>query len=130
MEKSCNSGSAQSRGEKRQWPRLHLKLNVEFIAEAHGSQRLIGSGTTDNVSAGGLYFHTADWTELRPGQDLQLHLSGLSGYDSGPLFRSLRGKATVLRVDDLKSEDGGFGKMGVAVRFDERPRVDVYRLSA
>lgn len=130
MEKSGNSGSAQSRAEKRQWPRLHLKLNVEFIAEAPDDQRFNGSGTTDNVSAGGLYFHTADWTDLRPGQDLQLHLSGLSGYDSGPLFRSLRGKATVLRVDDLKNEDSGFGKMGVALRFDERPRVDVYRLSA
>jgi hypothetical protein len=130
VEKSGNSGAAESRGEKRQWPRLHLKLNVEFSAEVSSKQRLSGSGTTENVSAGGLYFHTADWSELQPGQDLQLHLSGLSGYDSGPLFRSLRGKATVLRVDALKDENTGFGKVGVAVRFDERPRVDVYRLSA
>ena len=125
-----NSLSAEDRGEKRQWPRLHLKLNVEFSAEASEKQRFSGTGTTDNVSAGGLYFHTADWTDLQPGQDLQLHLSGLSGYDSGPLFRSLRGRATILRVDKPEDEDDGFGKMGVAVRFDERPRVDVYQLSA
>ena len=130
VERSGNSASADSRGEKRQWPRLHLKLNVEFSAEASSRQSLSGSGTTANVSAGGLYFHTADWGDLQPGQDLQLHLSGLSGYDSGPLFRSLRGKATVLRVDSLTDEGNGYGKMGVAVRFDERPRVDVYRLSA
>jgi PilZ domain len=130
VEKSGNNGSAAGRGEKRQWPRLLLKLNVEFSAEALQQERISGTGTTENVSAGGLYFRTTEWRDLHPGLDLQLHLSGLSGYDSGPLFRSLRGKATVLRLDMPEKQDNGYGKVGVAVRFDERPRVDVYRLSA
>jgi hypothetical protein len=131
VEKPGNNGSAASRAEKRQWPRLHLRLNVEFsAAEEADAARLGGTGTTDNVSAGGLYFHTTDWKDLHPGLDLQLHISGLSGYDAGPLFRSLRGKATVLRVDVPQDQDAGYSKAGIAARFDERPRVDVYRLSA
>jgi hypothetical protein len=118
VETSGNNGTAGGRAEKRQWPRLHLRLNVEFAAEAEEAQRVGGTGTTDNVSAGGLYFHTADWKDLRPGLDLQLHLSGLSGYDAGPLFRSLRGKATILRVDVPQGQESGFSKAGV------------YRLSA
>ncbi len=131
METPGNNGTAEGRHEKRQWPRLHLRLNVEFAeSEAREAEHVSGTGTTDNVSAGGLYFHTADWKGLRAGLDLQLHLSGLSGYDAGPLFRSLRGKATILRVDVPKDENSGYSRAGVAARFDERPRVDVYRLSA
>jgi hypothetical protein len=130
---SERNGTAEGPAEKRQWPRLHLKLNVEFsaaVGEMGANERPGGTGTTDNVSAGGLYFHTPDWKGLQPGVDLQVHLSGLSGYDAGPLFRSLRGRATILRVDLPKEQNGGFSKAGVAARFDERPRVDVYRLSA
>jgi hypothetical protein len=116
--------------ERRQWPRLNLKLNVQFAAEAPQEEGVDGTGTTANVSAGGLYFNTANWKGLEPGQNLQLHLSGLSGYDAGPLFRSLRGKATVLRLDIPGNEETAYSRVGVAVRFDERPRVDVYSLSA
>lgn len=131
VETPGNNGTAEGRAEKRQWPRLHLRLNVEFAgAETEQVEHVSGTGTTDNVSAGGVYFHTADWRALRTGLDLQLHLSGLSGYDAGPLFRSLRGKATILRIDVPKDENAGYSKAGVAARFDERPRVDVYRLSA
>ena len=121
---------ADSRSEKRQWPRLNLKLNVEFVANAPDEQRVGGTGTTANVSAGGLYLNTTDWRQLSLGQHLQLHLSGLSGYDAGPLFRSLRAKATVLRLDIEENGETAYSKVGVALRFDERPRVDVYRLSA
>ncbi len=131
VETPGNNGTTEGRAEKRQWPRLHLRLNVEFAgAETKKIEHVSGTGTTDNVSAGGVYFHTADWRELQPGLDLQLHLSGLSGYDAGPLFRSLRGRATILRVDVPQDQEGGFARAGVAARFDERPRVDVYRLSA
>ena len=115
--------------ERRQWPRLELKLNVEFVAR-NGKPKLTGSGTTANVSAGGVYFVTPDWEDLSPGQDIRVHLSGLSGYDLGPLFRSLRGKATIVRVEPPEEEEATYARAGVAARFDERPRVDVYRFSA
>jgi len=121
---------ADKRTEKRQWPRLNLRLNVEFIADTPDEGRVSGTGTTANVSAGGLYFRTADWRHLQLGQNVQLYLSGLSGYDAGPLFRGLRGKATILRLDIPENGDAAYGRVGVALRFDERPRVDVYRLSA
>ncbi len=115
--------------DRRQWPRLQLKLNVEFVAE--GEQRQVsGAGTTANVSAGGLYFVTSEWQALEPGQSVRLRMSGLSGYDFGPLFRSLRGKATIVRLEPAERETPSPNKAGVAVRFDERPRVDVYRFSA
>lgn len=114
--------------ERRKWPRLQLKLNVEFVA-VDGGHRVTGSGTTANVSAGGVFFQTPDWRGLETGQSVRLHLSGLSGYDLGPLFRSLRGEATILRLE-VPEEEEPYTKAGVAARFDERPRVDVYRFSA
>ena len=62
---------------------------------------------------------------------MTLRLSGLSGYGAGPLFRILRSKATVLRVDQpAEGEDRPYEKRGVALRFSEKPRFDVYRSSA
>ncbi|MCK4375032.1 MAG: hypothetical protein KAX19_06865 [Candidatus Brocadiae bacterium] len=87
-------------------------------------------GNTADVSAGGLYFWTPEWEGLGVGQGLTLRLSGLDGLGSGPLFRSLRSKATILRLDPPETDKGRYAKGGIAVRFDERPRFDVYRSSA
>jgi len=108
--------------ERRQCPRLNLKLNVEFRAE--GSDSDAGRmGTTANVCAGGAYFLTREWEELRPGQDVSLQLSGLSGFGTGFPFRSLRAKAIILRLDTPSQPAGG---AGVAVRFSERPRFEAF----
>ena len=89
-----------------------------------------GRGTTENVSAGGLCFLTNSWQELRIGLKLQLSLKGFSQYNSGPIFRSLHGDGTVMRLDLPRKEEGAYEKAAVAVRFDERPRVDIYRVPA
>jgi len=112
--------------ERRKWPRLELRLNVEFSSP----QGVGGSGITDNVSAGGMYFLTGDWQGLSTGQGLVLRLSGMSSYNEGPLFRTLGGKATVLRLDLPETEGLPFAKAGVAMRFDERPRVELYSFSS
>ena len=112
--------------ERRERPRLNLRLNVEFITEGQELQAC-RMGTTSNVSSGGVYFHTNEWQGLERGQELGLRLSGLSGYGSGPLFRDLRAKATVIRMRAPNSEAGPFSKAGVAVRFSEQPCFEVER---
>lgn len=114
--------------ERRRWPRLELKLNVEFVVREDDSEAS-GQGVTENVSAGGMYFVTPDWQTLDVGDEVALRLSGLSGYNEGALFRSLHGEARILRLDtpgaEPESEPGG-----VAVEFEEGPRVELYRASA
>jgi len=89
----------------------------------------LGGGTTANVSAGGVFFLTADWHKLRVGQSMALSLSGLSGYGAGPLFRNLKGKVTILRLELPVTPKDAYARAGVAARFDTRPRVEVYRLT-
>jgi hypothetical protein len=113
--------------ERRKRPRLQLRLNVEFSSPAGEAG---GFGITDNISAGGVYFLTPDWQGLKMGQSLALRLSGTSNYDDWPVFRTLGCKATVLRLDVPPEQRAPHAKAGVAMRFDERPRVDVYGLSA
>lgn len=112
--------------ERRESPRLGLRLNVEFLTEAE-DRRSHRMGTTSNVSAGGVYFMTDEWQSLKAGQELGIRLSGLSGYGAGPLFRSLRARATVLRVDSPTEPATPITKAGVAIRFNERPCFEVYR---
>jgi hypothetical protein len=84
-------------------------------------------GTSANVSAGGIYFFADEWKDLKVGQELGIRLSGLSGYGASSLFRSLRARATVLRVERPAEADASCAKAGVAARFSERPRFEVYR---
>ena len=119
----------EDRMERRQWPRLPLKLKVDF-SPAGQEERVEGSGLTDNVSAGGMHFRTRDWHLLEKGQPLMLKVSGMSSYNHGPLFRTLAGRATILRLDAPESPDVLYARAGVAVRFDERLRVEFANLSA
>jgi hypothetical protein len=115
--------------DKRAWPRLELQFNVEFN-DAGEAEFASGTGSTENVSAGGIYFQTADWQELREGQNLDMRLSGLNSYGRGPFFRTLMGKVTILRLQLPDTPTDPYSRAGVAARFDGRPQVDVYRLSS
>jgi hypothetical protein len=116
--------------ERRKWPRLDLNLSVEFESKDPASDAG-GTGTTQNVSAGGIYFLTPNWRSLEPGTKLQIQLSGLAQLNAGPIFRSLKGEATVLRLEVPEEEkEESYAKAGVAARFDERPSIETYRRSA
>jgi hypothetical protein len=91
-----------------------MKLNVAFSPLGQEGQAE-GRGWTENVSAGGLYFRTGDSELLSKGGTLALTVSGLSNYDHGPLFRILKGEATILRVDTAAPH----AAPGVAVCFSE-----------
>jgi len=110
------------------WPRLPLRLRVDFSPA--GEEYLQGIGMTDNVSAGGMYFHTRDWQLVQEGRSLLITASGM-GYNSHvPLSRALSARATVMRLELPTSRDPLQAKAGVAVRFDERPHVGSADLSA
>jgi hypothetical protein len=111
---------------RRESPRLNLRLNIEFLGESESriAQRM---GTSANVSAGGIYFLAGEWKDLKVGQELGIRLSGLSGYGTGPLFRSLRARATVLRVESPQDDNAPYAKAGIAAQFSERPYFEVYR---
>jgi hypothetical protein len=130
MASSSAVGDAESmanrESDRRESPRLNLQLNVEFLreGESRAAQRI---GTSGNVSAGGIYFLADEWKDLKVGQELGIRLSGLSGYGTGPLFRSLRARATVLRVEKPREGGASGAKAGIAARFSERPYFEVYR---
>lgn len=113
--------------ERRRWRRLGLKLQIEFSAADDG-EKPHGSGISKNVSAGGVYFLTRDWSGLSMGQELSLEVSGLSSYNAKAAFRRLTGKGAVLRLD-LPEEKKEPYWVGVAAEFSERPRFDVYNFS-
>ena len=120
---------SKERVDKRERPRLNLKLNVEFLVEGEEGQTS-RMGTTSNVSAGGVYFTTSEWRGLQEGQEMGLRLSGLSGYGTGPLFRNMRAKAKVLRVETPEGDESeSLRKAGVAACFRDRPCFEVYRWS-
>jgi len=87
-----------------------------------------GIGVTENVSPGGLYFHTPDWGALHTNQVIYVRLSGMGSYNHRQVLRSVRGRATVLRLEP--PEEPAAGQAGVAVRFDGRPKTALYDLSA
>ena len=109
--------------ERRRWPRLRLRLRIEFESMG-GPQAFEGSGATENVSAGGVYFRTAHWSSLAPGQQMRFRLSGLGGYESVPAFKTLGGTAVVVRVEEPSKQKAYVGSAGVAVQFDRRPDFD------
>lgn len=107
---------------------MNLRLNVEFLKEGEERQA-VRVGTTTDVSAGGVRFQTAEWAGLTRGESVGLRLSGLSGYGAGPLFRSLRAKAEILRIVPPAEQAGDYEKAGIAARFVEKPCFEVYRWS-
>ena len=113
----------QADAERRRSPRLAMKLNVSFAPVAEEGPAA-GNGKTENVSAGGMYFRTFDWKLLGEGKTLDLTVSGLSHYDNGPLFRTLKGQATILRLDAVEPPDGPHAYPGVAVRFNAPLRME------
>ena len=106
-----------------------MQLHVNFsIPEA--DKKAEGEGTTRDVSAGGAYFYTPNWQVLEEGTRVKLRLTGFSQYNAGPLFRTLEGEGTVVRLEpDARAHDGDYSTGGVAIEFDERPEVDMEHIA-
>jgi len=111
--------------EKRKHPRLRLRLNVVFTLSEE-TERPEAAGITVDVSAGGVCFETAEWTDLSSGRQLDLKIRGFSRYGTSSLFRELRGRGTVVRLDRFRAPTGASERGKVAVCFDEPPHFEVY----
>ena len=115
--------------ERRRWPRLQLRLHVNFSVP-QAERKAEGEGTTRDVSAGGAYFFTPNWQVLEEGAKVKLRLTGFSQYNAGPLFRTLEGEGTVVRLEPASEvEHKDYSTGGVAIEFDERPEVDMEQIA-
>jgi len=112
--------------ERRKWPRMRARLHVEFQPIGVPEPRS-GTGTTENVSRGGLLVVTPDWHELSVGQQVFMNVSGLASHNGGPLFRTLCAAGTIVRME-APAEAATYAKARVAVRFDRPPRVGLMDL--
>lgn len=108
--------------EKRKWPRIPLRFNINF-STAVGEELFDGAGMTENVSQGGMFFKTKDWTPLKPGQKLTFHMAGVALRNQLPGYMRLSGYATILRLNRPSSNEPQEAAAGVAVRFEKPPRI-------
>ncbi|MFP4355415.1 MAG: PilZ domain-containing protein [Phycisphaerae bacterium] len=99
--------------ERRAYRRIPLRMVVEVLtwAELGGA----GSGTTRDVSAGGMLIETEARNDIQPGQlmDFVIHYSGQSHARPGP--GRILGQGQVVRVEPSDSR-----RMQVAVHFADQ----------
>ena len=82
-----------------------------------------GSGVTKNVSAGGAFLQTGDWGKIKCGQRLAIQMTGISHSDPASGYKRLSCVGTVLRIHPPERGHSMDMPAGVAVRFDEGPRL-------
>lgn len=105
--------------ERRRHPRTEKELQVHFVS-ADDEQAVKGTGVTQNVSRGGIYFKPRHWRRekpLRRGDRLRLRVDG----------RRCDGR--VLRVDEADSSARD-EHPGIAVRFHGSPNFERLKMSA
>ena len=112
--------------ERRKERRLDLDLHVEFTEAATPDASAPLKGRTRNVSAGGLFFETAN--PLAAGAELLLDVAipNRPGEAADPLALHCEGQ--VLRVVRLAGTSAG-ERFGVAVKFSNRPNIESQFLS-
>lgn len=108
--------------EKRKWPRVNIRFDITFRS-IETDPPAEGSGVTRNVSAGGAFLATSDWGKIKCGQKLALQMTGLSRSDPASGYKRLSAVGTVLRIHPPERWHSKDMPAGVAVRFDEGPRL-------
>ncbi|MHC4693062.1 MAG: PilZ domain-containing protein [Planctomycetota bacterium] len=108
-----------SRSYKRKYKRLPIKFDLSY-SEVDSNKKKLHTGSTVNVSPGGLYFETADGV-FKPGSLLKVELSipptsGLLEFGG-----SMSGLGRVLRIhtisDSCKGTELPSVRSGVALEF-------------
>lgn len=117
--------------EKRRDRRLRLDLDVEFTPGRSCDIAVPYTGTTQNVSAGGLYLETYSVGLIERGCDLVLKIGipRRAEAPADPLV--LRCEGTVCRIEQLPvDQETRDERFGVAVRFNNRPNVEFQSLKS
>jgi len=112
--------------ERRKDRRLDLSLPVEFVlAQAHGAP-LVRTGTTRNVSSGGLYFETERAKALDADSPISIKLAIPQRDENSGSMLALFGNARVCRVDPPAAGAPTEGRCGIAAQFSKRPNVQLW----
>jgi len=115
--------------DRRRDRRLSLGLNVEFTPGASCGVGALYSGTTQNVSAGGLYFQTRSCGLIENGMDLVLKIGIPERAEDSAEPLVLHCEGTVCRIERLLGDNSaGDDRYGVAVKFNNRPNVEFQSL--
>ena len=116
--------------ERRKDRRLGLNLNVEFTPGKSSGVAVPCSGTTLNVSAGGVFFETDAAGLIENGMAVFLKIGVPKHAEGSPDPLVLHCEGTVCRIEELPEHDSDDKKpLGVAVRFNNRPNIEFQWLS-
>lgn len=110
--------------ERRKDTRQDIQLHVEFAPVSPYGTSVTRTGLTQNVSAGGVYFHTSMASALREQSNLTVRIAipGPTEDPGTPL--ALTARAQVRRIHKTGQAASPDGPMyGVAVMFDHRPNI-------
>ena len=116
--------------ERRRYQRQQVLLPLRVTEEEAGG-KLLFQGNTVNVGAGGVYFKTLNWQDLRVGMSVHVIIDIPPEMFQLLPFGGLRGAGKVIRVerpatstDAERDEEPSSEHGGVAVRMMSRLRFD------
>ena len=115
--------------ERRKYQRQQVALPLR-VAEEDTPGKTLYQGSTVNVGAGGVYFRTPNWQDLRPGMAVHVTIDVPPDMFQLLPFGGLRGSGKVIRIEDMPAKedrtDGGVSAAprGVAIRMTSRLRFD------
>ena len=108
--------------DRRERPRLTIRLPVECRMEANGGRFIVRS-VTQNISSRGLYLEL-DSADFRPGDRLRVELTIPPAEGVSPYEGRASCAAQVLRVEPIPAaRDDDVQRYGIAARFLDRLRI-------
>ncbi len=108
---------------------MNLNLGVEFALGKGGGLGAPYAGTTRNVSAGGVYLEVSEPRGIENGMDLILKIAVPKRTEDSPDPFVLHCEGTICRIEYLPNSEGGQERLGLAVKFNNRPNVKSCSLS-
>ena len=116
--------------ERRRHQRQQVLLPLRVTEEEAGG-KLLFQGNTVNVGAGGVYFNTLNWQDLRVGMPVHVTIDVPPEMFQLLPFGGLRGAGKVIRIDPQAESNGepttdepSPEHCGIAVRMMSRLRFD------
>ena len=117
--------------ERRKYQRQQVLLPLR-VTEEDARGRLLFQGNTVNVGAGGVYFRTLNWQDIRLGMTVHLIIDVPPEMFQLLPFGGLQGAGKIVRIDRPPSPDTenameaslSSGDRGVAIRMISRLRFD------
>ena len=115
----------ESGRDRRRFLRQYVMMPLR-VMEKEPTGRLLFQGDTINVGAGGVYFRTLNWHELKVGQPVHIVIDIPPELFQLLPFGGLRGSGEILRIEPPAPHPASDGRVssGVAVRMTTRLKFD------